>query len=385
MSFYEYLGVSKDASERDIKKGYMKAARKYHPDKIPKHEYTDEIKAKFLEIQKAYDILSDPEKRELYDRYGESAFDNNGGGGGGGMSGFETGNFTDMFNNIFGPGGPFGGGGLFSGFGGGGGGGDPRHRRHPKPPPTVHKMHITLEQAFHGITKTLSISAKKKCTVCKGNGCQNPTQNKRNCSECGGRGRKVIRRQVNAIMVQQMEVPCNNCHQKGIVYASGTECKTCKGKCLNDISQMEHVVIPPGVRNMHKMVFENRGNDVIVNPKTGTTLAGDVVVVVVIKDHPIFKQVNESDLYIEKEILLHQSLCGFELTIPYLDGNMVKIPIHDVITPGFVKIVPNMGMPRLDDPSQRGNMLIKFHIKFPQQLSAKNKQVIYQALTAAMG
>jgi len=340
------------------------------------------MKARFLEIQRVYEVLSDPKKRELYDRFGESVLDDNGGVGTGGQG---AANFADIFEHIFGDGGPFGRNGPFGGNSGGGSGvpGAPfgfsfaqgRHSAPPKNEPTIYNLQISLENAFHGVIKTLCITSKKRCAVCKGVGCVSP-QDKNVCSDCNGRGMCVMMRKLGPFTMQQSHVPCQKCKTKGYTITQGKECKTCNGNRLVGMQNNIKVNIPKGVPNGHKFIFKNMGNDNTDN----NIPAGDIIIVIKIKTHPVFRRLNNTDLYVEQKILLHQSLCGFILELPYLDGNKLRIPINDVIAPGDDRVIPKKGMPFVDNPNKFGNLVVKFDVKFPKSISQKNKNIIQKVL-----
>lgn len=382
--FYDILSVDVNADDRVIKKAYMKLVRQYHPDKVEKKDYTEDMKKKFLKIQRAYEILSDPEKRKLYDRFGEDAFNENANGGRGGQNEMPSG-FTDMFEHIFGDGGPFGSngpfarannGGSFGGAGSGNNGFNFSQQRGPqRNEPTIYNLQISLENAFHGVSKTLRVTSKKRCGVCKGVGCVS-AQDKNSCSDCNGRGMRVQMRQMGPFTMQQSHVACQKCKSRGFVIAKGKECKTCKGNRLIDMQNNIQVAVPKGVPNNHKFIYKGMGNDNADN----NVPAGDVVIVIKIKTHPVFRRLNDTDLYVEQTILLHQSLCGFVLELPYLNGNKLSIPINDVIAPGYSRIIPQKGMPLVDNPVKFGNLVVKFDVKFPKTISKQKQNIIREAL-----
>ena len=207
--FYDILGVSPTATEQELKKAYRKMALKYHPDKNP------DAGDKFKEISQAYEVLSDAEKREVYDEFGEQGIKEQGGGRGGG-AGFSS--PMDMFNMFFGGGMP--------GGGGGGGGGRGGRGSRSKTKPMVHKLAVSLEDLYNGMVRKLAANRDIKCEACDGKGGDRVTT----CATCKGQGMRVQTRQIGPGMIQQMQMPCDKCGAKGEVVDPKSVCKECKGK-----------------------------------------------------------------------------------------------------------------------------------------------------------
>ena len=198
--FYDILGVSPNATDTELKKAYRKQALKFHPDKNPN------AGDKFKEISQAYEVLSDPEKREIYDEFGEDGIKGQGGGGPGG--GFRS--PMDVFNMFFGGGGMPGSAGSSV----------------RKTKPMVHTLKVSLEELYNGKKRKIAANRDIVCKECKGKGGLNVEK----CLECKGRGMRVITKQFGPGMIQQMQSPCDKCGAKGEVVAKGSECKKCKGK-----------------------------------------------------------------------------------------------------------------------------------------------------------
>lgn len=306
---YETLGVEKDATAAQIKKAYRKLAVKYHPDKGG-----DE--AKFKEVSAAYEILSDADKREKYDKYGlEGVAD---GGGGGGRSP------DDLFSMFFG-----GGGGRRSG---------PR-----KGEDVTHPIKVSLEDLYNG--KTVKLAIHRQVIV----------GDPRVCDNCQGQGVVVEMRQIAMGMVQQIQRKCPSCGGAGYKYQSKKERKVLE------------VHIDKGMRHNQKITFSGMADE---KPKMEP---GDIVFVVQEKDHDTFKR-KGADLLMVKHVSLNEALCGFEFIVKQLDGRnlVVKSQPGEVIKPEadssspFVKIVPNEGMPSRGNPFVKGNLYILFRVDFPE-------------------
>ncbi|KAI8887621.1 hypothetical protein K501DRAFT_175216 [Backusella circina FSU 941] len=313
---------------------------KYHPDKNP------EEGDRFKEISHAYEILSDPDKRASYDRFGEEG---PGGGGGYGMSA------DDLFANLFGGG---GGGGGFD-FGGGdfygGGGGMPRRPR--KGETSRSPLSVTLEDLYLGKRTKLALQKNIICTNCEGKGGKTGATKK--CTSCQGRGFSVAMRQVGMGMIQQMQVPCTDCNHTGEI--AKDRCKKCKGKKVTVEKKYLEVFIEKGMTDGQKIVMRGEGDqEPGVEP-------GDVILVLSQKEHKTFQR-EGNDLLCEVTISLTEALCGFDkVIVTHLDGRgiHVKHPAGSVIKPGMVKRIPNEGMPTYKRPDTRGDLYVKFDVEFP--------------------
>ena len=212
--FYDILGVSPEASEAELKKAYRKMALKFHPDKNP------DAGDKFKEISQAYEVLSDPKKRAIYDEGGEQAIKEGMGRGGGGFS-----SPMDMFNMFFG-----------GGMGGMGGG----SQRSNKSRPIIHKLGVTLEELYNGKTRKLAVTRDIKCDDCDGKGGSNVLK----CDACNGSGVKVVRKQLGPGMIQQMQSPCGDCGATGEKIDPAKRCKKCSGKKTTKDKKILEVSLP---------------------------------------------------------------------------------------------------------------------------------------------
>jgi len=332
--FYDLLGVSPGASETEIKKGYRKAALKYHPDKNPSEEAAE----KFKEISSAYETLSDPQKREVYDTYGEEGL--SGAGGPGGMGGMDA---NDIFSQFF------GGGGM---FGGGAGPRGPQRGADIK-----HSIGATLEELYKGRTAKLALNKTILCKGCEGRGGKAGAVKK--CSSCGGRGIKFVTRQMGP-MIQRFQTTCDVCNGSGDIIDPKDRCTQCHGKKTQSERKILQVHVDPGMKNGQRIVFKGEGD------QEPDVIPGDVIFVVDEKPHDLFKRKGD-DLIYEAEIDLLTALAGGELHIKHVSGEYLKVSIipGEIISPGQVKVIENKGMP-IYKLGGYGNMFVKFTVKFPE-------------------
>lgn len=335
VDLYALLGVSKTASNSDIKKAYHKLAKEYHPDKNPK------AGEKFKEISFAYDVLSNPEKRDIYDKHGIQGIKERSGREGA----FPGDLFDGFFGNFFG-GDPFGFGGMRSGS------------RRQKGEDTKHPLKVSLEDLYNGKTSKLALNKQVICAKCDGlGGKPGSTQG---CKGCGGRGIKVTMRPLGPGMVQQMQSVCPDCHGEGEMINEKDRCKVCQGRKVVKESKILEVHVDKGMRDGQKITFRGEGDQMPgVEP-------GDIVIILQQKEHEFFTR-QGSDLHCVHSIGIAEALCGFDFTIKHLDGRdlLIRNPPGSVISPGEVRKVPSEGMPTHRNPFEKGNLFIKFDIAFP--------------------
>lgn len=333
-SLYKELGVEKNASQEDIKRAFKKLAIKHHPDKGGDQE-------KFKELCKAYEILSDPEKRRNYDEYGEDGVET------GGMPAGES--IFEMF------------------FGGG------RQRRGPPRSDDVNsKVAFSLEEFFNGATKQMAINHNVICADCKGHG--GPEDASIQCSECNGHGVKVTYQRMGP-MVRQSQAPCQACRTTGKRMPADKECKTCSGRGVVRERKVIEIHLPRGAPDNHQVVFKGEADQV------PGEVPGDVIFTCVRKEHDVFNRAN-ADLIMEREISLKEALCGSGFYITCLDGTQKWIDYSQSvpITTGKYLAVENEGMPKGGSMFVRGNLFIKFTVKFPTNLTAEAKQQLLKVL-----
>jgi len=297
--YYEVLGIEKGASEEEIKKAYRKQAVKYHPDKNPGDKTAEE---KFKELGEAYEALSDPQKRPLYDQYGHAAFDRRAGGG------FGRGGFHDPFE-VFRE--VFGGGGIFDDLFGGGGRQDPSQSQ--RGDDLRYDMEITFEEAAHGSEKEITVTKPERCDVCDGSGAEAGSK-VRTCPTCGGRGQVISSRGIFSIAQT-----CPHCQGAGRVIEK--PCKTCRGVGRRERTSKITLRIPAGVDTGSRLRSPGNGE---AGFRGGPS--GDLYVVLHVKPHEIFQR-DGDDLLCEVPVNFVQAALGAEISVPTLEGTTsVKIP-----------------------------------------------------------
>ncbi|TYH09874.1 hypothetical protein ES288_A07G132500v1 [Gossypium darwinii] len=333
--YYEILGVSKNASHDDLKKAYKKAAIKNHPDKGGDPE-------KFKELAQAYEVLSDPEKREIYDQYGEDALKEGMGGGAAAHDPF------DIFSSFFG-GSPFG-------------GASSRGRRQRRGEDVVHPLKVSLEDLYLGTSKKLSLSRNVICSKCSGKGSKSGASMQ--CPGCQGSGMKISVRHLGPSMIQQMQHPCSECKGTGETINDKDRCPQCKGEKVVQEKKVLEVIVEKGMQNGQKITFPGEADE------APDTITGDIVFVLQQKDHPKFKRKGE-DLFVEHTLALTEALCGFQFVVTHLDGRqlLIKSIPGEVVKPDSFKAINDEGMPLYQRSFIKGKMYIHFTVEFPDSLN----------------
>lgn len=339
-ALYDCLGVAQNTNQDEIKKAYRKLAVKHHPDKGGDPE-------KFKEINAAYEVLGNPEKRELYDKYGIDGIRD---GGAGGM---------DPFEHLFG--------GLFGG-GRRGGGGKPQQK---KVKPMLKEVKVTLEDIYAGKMKTLSYEKHKVCDGCDGKG----GKDSKKCTTCKGHGmiEKVV--QLGPGFISSTRGVCPDCQGEGTSYDKANMCKQCKGKKMVVEKKTIEVPIEQGAPNEHHVTFTGDGDEM------PGALSGDLVVRLIIEKHAVFER-KGADLFISKKISLYEALTGFSFTIDHLDGQKINVTTApgEVIAPGTKKQLTKKGMPFYKDAMSYGNLFVEFQVEFPKKGEIKNAEELAKIL-----
>ncbi len=349
--FYEVLGVKKGASEDELKKAYRKLAKENHPDLHPGDK---ECEARFKEINEAYEVLSDPDKRAKYDQFGHAAFDpSQGFGGGGGFGGFEGfGGFGDIFSDIFG-----------GGFGFGGGGG-----RNPNAPRKGDNLRATVnikfEEAAFGVKKDVFVSKIEQCHDCKGTGCAEGTTAEV-CPDCKGTGTVMSTKRTPFGMVQSSE-QCPKCRGRGKIIHS--PCKTCRGIGSVRRQHKVSVSIPAGIDDGQTISLKGQGNAGLNGGP-----AGDLLITVLVQPHARFER-DGASILLDQEISFSQAALGAEVEVPTLDGK-VKLNIPEGTQSGTTFRLKGKGVPFLRNGG-RGDQFVTVNVAVPRSMTSTQKNAL---------
>jgi molecular chaperone DnaJ len=359
--YYEVLGLTKEASADDIKKAYRKLAKENHPDLHPGDKACEE---RFKEINEAYEILSDPDKKARYDQYGAAAFDPSSGFGGGG-AGF--GDFGDIINDIFGGG--------FGGFGDifGGGGGGARQANAPRKGESIRtNVSISFEEAAFGCKKDVTVARIEQCPDCKGTGCA-PGTTPEVCPDCHGTGAVRTTQRTPFGMVQS-SAPCQKCRGTGKIIHQ--PCPSCKGMGSVRRQHKINVTIPAGIDDGQTVSVRGQGN---AGANGGPD--GDLLVYIIVRPHARFDR-DGANVILEQEIPYAQAVLGGDIEVPTLDGK-VKLSIPEGTQTGSVFRMRGKGIPYLRG-SGRGDQFVSVKVGVPKNLTASQKELLRQ-FAASMG
>lgn len=339
--YYEVLGVSKSATQAEIKSAFRRLAKKYHPD-VSKEENAEE---KFKEAQEAYAVLSDENKRKQYDQFGHSAFQNNGAGGYD-FSGFD---FSDIFSDLFGGG--------FSDFGFGGFGSKKRAARGND---RLIKQNLTFEEAAFGTKKTISIDVYEDCKECSGKG----GENIKTCDNCHGSGTVTVEQRTlfGAFMTK---TTCPACNGKGETYTK--ECRKCRGKGVVKVSKEIEVKIPAGVDTGNQLRIAGKGD---AGSNGGAN--GDLYIEFYVEEHPLFER-DENDIYIELPITVAEAALGAKKKVPTLNG-VITLTVPAGSESGDKHKVRGKGIGEVNS-YKKGDLYIVIRVVMPKKLSKEQKKL----------
>lgn len=349
--YYEILGISPNASSQEIKKAYRRLAVKYHPDK--NRDNSKEAEEKFKEVSEAYKILSDVEKRKVYDEYGHAGLQAEVGAGGGGFAGFDVDPFK-IFNEVFGRG--SGGGGIFDNFFG-----DRVSSREGQAGSDLHySLQITFKEAAFGTEKEIQVPRYETCSNCRGSGVE-PGSSPQSCPSCGGTGHVALSRGFIS-----MSRTCTSCHGRGTIIRD--PCRECRGAGRMRRTRRVKVKIPAGIDNGSHLRLAEQGE---AGLRGGPT--GDLYITIRVRPHPIFSR--EGDTVIcEIPISFTQAALGGEIRVPTLNGRArLKVPPGTQTNKIFR--LRKMGIPHLRS-SGRGDQWVKIIVETPVNLSAEQKQLL---------
>ena len=346
--YYEVLGISKGASEDEIKKAYKKMARKYHPDLNPDNKEAEE---KFKEVNEAYEVLSDPDKKARYDQYGHAGVDPNFGAGAGFDGSFDFGDLGDIFGNFFG-----------GGFGGGG------RRTNPNAPQRGESIRLSLtisfEEAAFGCEKEITVERMEQCGTCSGSGCAAGTTPEV-CPDCHGTGQVQVRRQT-PMGVFATSSPCGRCGGKGKIIHQ--PCPDCRGTCAVRKRKTIKASVPAGIDNGQTISIRGQGHA----GKNGGP-AGDLLITITVRPHELFRREGTSVLC-EAPITFAQAVLGAELEIPTIDGK-VKYDLPEGTQSGTTFRLKGKGIPSINGRG-RGDQYVTVYIETPRNLNKEQKDAL---------
>ena len=346
--YYEVLGVSKSASDSELKSAYRKLAKKYHPDMNPGDK---EAEAKFKEASEAYSVLSDPDKRRQYDQFGHAAFEGGAGGGAGGFD-FSGMDMSDIFGDIFG-----------DFFGGG------RSRAQSNGPMKGQNLHhtirITFEEACFGTEKELDLPLQDECESCHGTGAKAGTTPEK-CSKCGGKGQVVFTQQSLFGMVRNVQT-CPDCRGTGKIIRE--KCPDCHGSGYITRKRKISVTVPAGIDNGQSIRIREKGD-----PGVNGGPRGDLLVEVAVSRHPIFQR-QGIDIYSSAPITFAQAALGGDVRIKTVDGEVEYTVKPGTQTDTRIRL-RGKGVPSLRNKSIRGDQYVTLVVQVPTRMNGEQKELL---------
>lgn len=346
--YYEVLGVSKSASDSELKSAYRKLAKKYHPDMNPGDK---EAEAKFKEASEAYSVLSDPDKRRQYDQFGHAAFEGGAGGGAGGFD-FSGMDMSDIFGDIFG-----------DFFGGG------RSRAQSNGPMKGQNLHhtirITFEEACFGTEKELDLPLQDECESCHGTGAKAGTTPE-TCSKCGGKGQVVFTQQSLFGMVRNVQT-CPDCRGTGKIIRE--KCPDCHGSGYITRKRKISVTVPAGIDNGQSIRIRGKGD-----PGVNGGPRGDLLVEVAVSRHPIFQR-QGIDIYSSAPITFAQAALGGDVRIKTVDGEVEYTVKPGTQTDTRIRL-RGKGVPSLRNKSIRGDQYVTLVVQVPTRMNGEQKELL---------
>lgn len=352
--YYEVLGVSKNATDEELKKAYRKLAKKYHPDANPDNK--KEAEAKFKELNEAYEVLSDSQKRQMYDQFGHdgpSGF----GGFNGQNGGYSYTNYSGFGEDIFSD--------IFKGFGFDFGGGSRRNQGPKKGADLRYNIEITFEEAFLGVEKEISISRYEQCNTCHGEKAK-PGTHPITCTTCGGTGQ--IQQVVTTILGQmKTSKTCNVCHGEGKIIQEA--CPECRGKGKIRKQTKIKIKIPAGIDDNQTIILQNEGE---VGDKGAPK--GNLYIIVHLKRHSIYTR-KGSNVFCDIPITFTQATLGADIQIPLVDGTKEKFKIPDGTQTGTKFTIKNKGFKSVNG-SFRGDFIFTVIVQVPKKLTSEQRELL---------
>ena len=345
--YYEVLGVDKGADDAALKSAYRKLAKKYHPDMNPDDK---EAEARFKEVNEAYAVLSDPDKRAKYDQMGHAAFDPAAGGGGYDFSGAGF-DFGDIFSSFFG-----------GGFGGSSGA---QRNRPIRGEDLSARVTVDFMEAVFGTKKEISYNRTERCADCGGSGAQKGSSPE-TCSVCRGSGQVRKTQRTPLGMIQTTGV-CSECRGTGKIIKN--PCSSCRGSGFKDVRKKMDVTIPAGIDNGQNIIIRGRGDEGVNGGG-----AGDLIITVLVKPHPVFER-KGMDIHCELPITFVEAALGAEVDVPTLEGSE-KMTIPEETQTGTVLTLRNKGVPNINNGKLRGNLYVRCVVETPKNLTGKQKDIL---------
>ncbi len=338
--YYDILGVQKNVGQEEIKKAYRKQALKYHPDKNEGDKAAEE---QFKEINEAYVVLSDPEKREIYDRYGHAAFE---GGGAGGFRGFESGfrGFEDIFSDVFGD--------IF--------GAGRRGGRGTRGADLRYHLTIDFSEAVFGVETKIQVPRHETCEHCSGSGAEPPARPE-TCPTCRGTGQ--IRTQQGFFAVSRT---CSHCRGTGRIIKS--PCKECRGSGQVKKTRTLTVKVPHGVETGTRLRLSGEGEK-----GSGASVPGDLYVVIEVRPHPIFAR-QGNDIVVVVPITFPEAALGAEIEVPTIEG-LIKLKIKAGAQSGETHVLRGKGVPHISGHG-RGDQHVVMRVETPTKLSRRQRDIL---------
>jgi len=343
--YYEILGLSRQASSRDIKKAYRDLSVKYHPDK----NKDPDAQQKFVEISNAYETLSDDGKRRIYDQYGED--------------GLKQGGATQFRS-------PFD---IFSNFGFGGHGHAHAAEQQRKGPNVEIPFEVTLADLYNGKETLIGHRKQVLCPKCRGTGAKDPSD-VHTCPDCKGSGTKVFTQQLGPGFVTQTQRTCDRCNGRGKILKS--QCPFCKGSKVHVDNESFTIIVEKGMPDGYHIVFEQESDE------APDTTPGDVIFRIKTLPHKKFTR-DGNNLHTKLTISLLEALVGFTKFITHLDGHKVEVTQTEVTKPGEVITIQGEGMPQHNFPSQTGDLFVELAIKMPTSLTVEQKEKFKELLSSS--
>ncbi|KAJ7475817.1 hypothetical protein FB451DRAFT_1087756 [Mycena latifolia] len=335
---YKVLDIHKSASEKDIRHAYKKLSRKFHPDKNKDPGAED----KFVEIAHAYEVLSDPTKRDIYDRHGEEGLKAHEGGQ-------HQANPFDMFSNFF--------------------GGGHQQQQTRRGPSSLTEFEVELPDIYKGASIDFMIKKHILCDHCRGSGAASDGDI-HSCSGCGGSGVKLVKQQIFPGMFAQSQVTCNECGGRGKVIAK--KCPHCDGNKVVDHTAHYTLEIIPGMPEGHEVVFEGESDE------SPDWEAGDVILRIRSRKNKGGWRRKESSLYWRETIGVDEALLGFDRNLTHLDGHIVRLQRKGVTQPGFVQTIEGEGMPHFEQPTY-GDLFVEYNVVLPIEISPQTRRKLAEA------